>query len=384
MSFTIAAKSEVLFGEGASHHTGKRTVALGCSKVLCIYDPGVKDAGIVGPIVENMKMAGLKVIEFGGVMPDPTDIMVDECGAIARKEKVDGIVGIGGGSSMDTAKAVNVLTTNPGPIRHYYAPTGMHKPAKPIVLIPTTSGTGSEITHVSVVSNTATQTKAGILGPAMVASLAIVDPALTLGLPPHITAATGMDTFAHAIEGYSSGVTNYMSNALSEKALELVFKYLPKAVKNGSDMEARTNMSLACLMAGMSFNDTMIHIGHAFGHTLGAMHHIPHGVACAIAMPGVVDIVIEVMPEKIRRVGEIMGLTLPKKLTKSELAAAVSNRIVAFNKEIGIPTLRDLKIKEEDLLPMARAATRDVGFFFLPRPVSGMEMLAIMQKAYAL
>jgi alcohol dehydrogenase len=277
-----------------------------------------------------------------------------------------------------------VLLTNPGPIRHYYAPTGVHKPGKPLVLIPTTSGTGSEITHVAVVSNTATKTKGGILGPAMVASLAIVDPLLTLGLPPHITAATGMDTFAHAIEGYTSVIKSAMSDILSEKAIELVFKYLPRAVKNGSDMEARTNMSFACLIAGMSFNDTMIHFGHAIGHCLGALHHIPHGVACAVAMPGVIDVVISVMPDKVRRVGELMGLTLAKGLKPAEVGAAVSERIVAFNKELGIPTLRELKVKEADLLPMARAATRDVGFFFVPRSMSTNDVLAIIQKAYAL
>ncbi|MFH0730643.1 MAG: iron-containing alcohol dehydrogenase [Pseudomonadota bacterium] len=382
--FRISSKSEVLFGEGASHQTGKRTVALGCSKVLCVYDPGVKNAGIVDPIIDNMEKAGLKVVQFGSVLPDPPDTMVDECGAMARAEKVDGVVGIGGGSSMDTAKAVNLLLTNPGPIRHYYAPGGVHVPGKPMVLVPTTAGTGSEVTCIAVVSNTATKTKGGIVGPAAIANLAIVDPCLMLGLPPQITAATGMDTFAHAIEAYTSAGQSLMSDMLSEKAIELVYKYLPKAMKNGADIEARTQLSFACLIAGMSFNDAMIHFGHAFGHTLGAMHHIPHGVACAVAMPGVIDVVIKVAPEKVRRVGELMGLKLDKDLSPEALGATVSDRIIAFNKEVGIPTLRELKVTEADLLPMAQAATRDVGFFFLPRSMSADEVLAIMCKAYAL
>jgi alcohol dehydrogenase class IV len=175
-----------------------------------------------------------------------------------------------------------------------------------------------------------------------------------------------------------------VSDVLAEKAIDLVFKYLPRAVRDGSDIEARTNMAGACLLAGMAFNDAMIHFGHAFGHTLGAMHHVPHGIGCAIAMPGVIDVVAHAMPDKVRKVGEMMGLKLAKRLNPARLGLMVSERIVAFNKELGIPTLKDLKIQQADLLPMAQAATRDVGFMFLPRSMSMNEVLAIMEKAYAL
>jgi alcohol dehydrogenase len=360
-SFRISAKSEVLFGEGEAQQTGKRTAAFGCSKVLCVYDKGVKGAGIVNPIIDNMQKAGLKVVEYGGVLPDPPDTMVNECGEFARREKVDGIVGIGGGSSLDTAKMANVLLTNPGSISKYLLPEGKHVAGKPLVLIPTTAGTASEITQVAVVSDSASGAKIGVGGPATIASLAIVDPLLSIGMPPHITAATGMDAFAHALESYTS-----------------------MARKNGSDIEARTQMCFACLLAGMSLDDSMIHIGHAFGSALGATHHIHHGVACAIGAPAVIDVAAGVMPDKIRRVGEIMGLTLAKTLTPAELGAAVSKRIIAFNKEIGIPTLKELKVKEADLLPLAQVAAKDVGFFFLPRSMSVDDILAIVQKAYAL
>ncbi len=162
----------------------------------------------------------------------------------------------------------------------------------------------------SVVTNTATHTKGGVVGAATIASVAIVDPLLTLGMPPKITAATGMDTFAHALEAYTSLNHNIMSDVLAEKAIELVAQYLPKAVKNGSDVEARTKMAFACLIAGMSFNDAMPHFGHAFGHTLGAGHHVPHGIGCAIAQPGVIEIAAKVAPGKVRRVGELLGLKL--------------------------------------------------------------------------
>lgn len=386
MLFTISPKSEVVFGEHAADQIGEKTKALGCSKVICIYDPGVKDAGIVGPIIKNLENAGLKVVQYGNVLPDPPDTMVDECGELARKEKVDGVVGVGGGSTLDTAKAVNLLLGNPGKIVNYFAGpnTPPPKPAKPLVLVPTTAGTGSEVTYVAVITNTITHAKGGVVGAATIASAAIVDPLLTVGMPPKITAATGMDTFAHALEAYTSANNNIMSDVLAEKSMELVAEYLPKAVKKGSDLDARTRMSFACLLAGMSFNDAAPHFGHAFGHALGAAHHVPHGIGCAIAQPGVIEVAARAMPEKVRRVGEIMGLKLAAKLDPAELGDKVGDRIVAFSKEIGIPTLKELKVKESDLDALAQGMLGDVCFMFLPAKLEKPDVLAIIRKAYKL
>jgi alcohol dehydrogenase len=385
MLFTISAKSEVVFGEHASEQVGEKAKALGCSKMICIYDKGVKDAGIADSIVKNLENAGLRVVQYGGVLSDPPDTMINECGELARKEMVEGVVGVGGGSTLDTAKSVNVMLGNPGPIGNYYfVPGGPgHKPGRPLILIPTTAGTASEITYVSVVTNTATGRKGGVKGAATIASLAIVDPLLTIGMPPGLTAATGMDTFAHALEAYTSAGRNMMSDVLAEKAIELVSRNLPRAVKNGSDLEARTNMSFACLIAGMSFNDATPHFGHAFGHTLGSLHHIPHGVGCAIAQPGVIQIIAGIMPEKVRRIGELMGLEPGKDLAPAELGRRVSEGIAAFSKTIGIPTLKELNIKEADLPILAEGMTKDVGFRFLPVTLEVKDILNLLQGIYS-
>ncbi len=385
MLFTISAKSAVLFGEHASDQVGDKAKALGCTKVICIYDEGVKDAGIADSIVKHLENAGLKVVQYGGVLPDPPDTMINECGELARKEVVDGVIGVGGGSTLDTAKSVNVMLGNPGPIGNYYfVPGGPdHKPGKPLILIPTTAGTASEITYVSVVTNTATGRKAGVKGSATIASLAIVDPLLTVGMPPQLTAVTGMDTFAHALEAYTSASHNIMSDLLAEKAIELVARNLPKAVRNGSDIEARTNMSFGCLIAGMSFNDATPHFGHAFGHTLGSLHHIPHGIGCAIAQPGVIEVVAGVMPEKVRRIGELMGLELGREIAPADLGKRVSEGIAAFSKTIGVPTLKELNVKEADLPAIAEGMTKDVCFRFLPVRLEVPEILNLLQKAYS-
>jgi alcohol dehydrogenase len=381
--FTITAKAKVVFGARASDQTGELTKALGCSKVLCVYDKGVEDAGIINPIVRNLKAAGLKVVQYGEVLADPPDTMVNECGDRARKEGVDGIVGVGGGSTMDTAKAVNVLLGNPGTIGDYYFRPGEppHKPGKPLVLVPTTAGTASEITHVAVISNTALNTKGGVMGPATIGSIAIVDPELTIGMPPRLTAVTGMDTFAHALEAYT-GRPNMLSDLLAEKAMEMVTQNLPKVVKNGSNIETRTNMSFACLLAGMAFSDAPCHFGHAFAHTLGSSHHIPHGIGCAIAQPLVVEIVADLMPQKVRHVGKLMGLKLSDSLFPEELGKQVADRIIAFNKEIGIPTMKELNIKESDLASLAEGIMKDVCFMFIPVKLTVLDVQRVIEKAW--
>jgi alcohol dehydrogenase len=384
MAATISAKSEIIFGEHSSYQIGARTKRLGCKKVLCIYDKGIKKAGIVDPIINNIENTGQKVVHYDGVQEDPPDNTINECGELANKEKVDAIVGIGGGSPMDTAKAVNILLGNPGPIQRYFARGAKSGPGKPLILIPTTAGTGSEITHMCVITNTAAKTKVGASGPATIAKLAIVDPSLTLGLPPHITAATGMDTFAHALEAYTSTGENIMSDMLAEKAIELVYNYLPKAVKNGSDIVVRTKMSFASLIAGASFNDAIPHFGHAFGHTLGAFHHVPHGTGCAIALPGVVEIAADVMPNKVRRVGELMGMKLAENLTPAALGKKVAKRIITFNKKIGIQTLKELKVKESDLPKLAKGTMADGCFYLLPKRLGFQDVMDIINQAYAI
>jgi len=385
MLFTITAKSSVLFGERASEQVGEKAKALGCSKVICVYDTGVKDAGIVDAVVKNLEKAGLQVVQYGGVLPDPPDTMINECGELARKEKVNGVIGVGGGSTLDTAKAVNVLLGNAGPIGNYYfVPGGPdHKPGRPLILIPTTAGTASEITYVSVVTNTATNRKAGVKGSATIASLAIVDPLLTKGMPPQLTAATGMDTFSHALEAYTSAMHNPMSDLLAEKAIELTARYLPRAFADGSDIEARTMMSFACLIAGMSFNDATPHFGHAFAHTLGSLLHVSHGIGCAIAQPGVIRIAAHAMPEKIRRVGELIGLQMGGSLNAAEVGRLVADAIAAFSKQIRIPTLKELNVKESDLPVLAQEMTKDVCFRFLPVKLEVPEILDALKKAYA-
>ncbi|MGI6328383.1 MAG: iron-containing alcohol dehydrogenase [Dethiobacteria bacterium] len=374
----------VLFGAGASLRTGLKLKEMGVMKVFCVHDKGIKDAGIADIILSNLKAAGLEVIVFDGVMADPPDTVINEAAAMANKQQVDGVVGIGGGSAMDTAKGVNVLLTNPPPINQYYVGSGaVIKPGKPLVLLPTTAGTGSEMTAISVVSDTASRTKKGVIGPAAIATLAIVDPELMLGLPPHITASTGMDAFSHAAEALTSGGMNPMSDTLAEKAISLITENLLKAVNNGSDLTARTNMSFAALLAGIAFNDALTHWGHALAHTIGAYYHIPHGVGCAVALPGVIEYVADAVPEKVEQIAKAMGISLSKDLSPEELGNEVAGAIRRLNREAGIPGLKDFNIEESSLEQIVGNVLADDCAMFGPKRASAKQILSMLKRAYA-
>jgi alcohol dehydrogenase len=383
MAFNINHMTPVLFGEGTSLQTGERLKTLGCKKVLAVYDKGVKQAGITDKIIESIKEQGIEVAVFDGVKADPPDTMIDEGAEIGRKAGVDGVVGIGGGSTMDTAKTINLLLNNPGKVKDYMGTGKELKPGKNLILLPTTAGTGSEVTMFAVITDTADENKKkGMAGPLVRANLAIVDPTLTVGMPPSITADTGMDAYAHAVEAIMGNNRNPMSDLLGEQAISLVMKYLPKAVKNGKDMEARTEMSYAAMLAGYSFNDSLTHMGHSLGHTLGSIFHIPHGNACGVAMPEIIEYLAEDVPGPIRLIGKAMGLKIKATASPKEAAAQVAEALAAFNKEIGQKTLKELGVKESDLKKVAQAAF-DQGMWRLsPRETSAEDMLGILQKAY--
>jgi len=384
MPFNINHLSPVLFGPNMAMRTGMRLRDLGCTNVLFVYDQGIKKAGIPDKVIDNVRALGIKVSVYEGVLADPPDYTIEEGAEIGRKAKVDGIVGIGGGSSMDTAKAINILMGNPSPINRYMGMGAVLKPGKVLVLLPTTSGTGAEVTTMAVLTDTTDNNKKkGPAGNTVRATLAIVDPTLTLGMPPSITADTGMDAFCHAAEAVTSGQANAMSDVLGERAISLICKYLPRAVKDGSDLEARTHMSFAAMSAGYAFNDAITHLGHAIGHTLGAMFHIPHGNACALAMPEIMEFIAESTPDGIRRVGMAMGLGTDDSVSPKDAGKKVADAIRALNKEIGQKTLKQHNIDEASLPTVASRAVSEGPAMFSPKRANSNDLLKILQKAYA-
>ena len=304
--------SVTLIGIGAAKQIPDKIKALGGSKPLLVTDKGVVAVGICKQVTDLLDAANMPYVVYDETVPNPTTGNVHAALAIYRKEGCDSLIGLGGGSSMDTAKACGVLATSGGDdILAYAGPGTLKAPLPCYIAIPTTAGTGSESTCIAVITNDkgAHHVKFGVADPRLLPKVAIIDPLLMTGLPPFITAATGMDALTHAVEAYISLGASEYTDALAIGAVKLIFKYLRRAVGNGNDIEAREKMAYAQTMAGMAFSNGGLGIVHSLAHPLSAFYGIPHGDANALVLPYVLEFNKIVCREKLADVARAAGLT---------------------------------------------------------------------------
>lgn len=379
-SFFYHQTCPVLFGEDTSAQAGARLKALGCKKLLLVCDGNVERFGLSAAVKAGILACGLELEVFDAVTPDPTDLLADQCADFARSVAADGVVGVGGGSVLDTAKAVSVLLANPGSVRHYMKPNMPPHPGVPLVLIPTTSGTGSEVTEVGVITHTDRRQKLGVEARA---SLAIVDPVLTYSVPPQITADTAMDAFSHAAECVTCTASNPHADLLALEAIKLIWKALPAALVDGRDAAARRDLALASNLAGMAFNETSLHIGHALAHSMGVRLHLSHGAGCALALPAALEFVAEAVPGQLRRVAEAMGLDADASRSDRALGELVGNHLREFMRAMGIRSLRERGAEEADLIPCAPGAMEDFLVGYCPRPVTLEDMENLYHRVWS-
>ncbi len=382
MISTFQQLCPVCFGAGAVSTIGEKAKEFGGSKALVIYDMGVKMTGAADRIAGYLSEAGLEYVLCDRVMPEAPDEVINEIGASLRGQGIDIVIGIGGGSSLDTAKSVSVLCNHEPPISQYYAENGgtpfVNQSVK-LILVPTAAGTGSEVTIMSVVHDSSEHIKKTILRPA---DLAIVDPELTLTLPPAVTAMTGIDAMSHAVEAYTSATPNPHSDLLALKAITLIRENVEKAVFEGSDIEARTNMALASNFAGISFSDASVHFGHCAAHEFGAVFHVPHGLACAIALPEVIVFAADVLPERTIEIAKALGIDTAG-MSAAEAAEAAADDVRKLMKRIGIKSLKDLGFSREDAVAAAEGAVKNYWFIIRsPGPVDVEKMKELIGKMY--
>jgi len=287
---------QIAFGEGALDALDE----LEGRRALVVTDATLAKLGLVEKVAAHLAKAGIEMRVFAEVEPDPSVATVRRGAALAAEFGPDWIVGLGGGSCMDAAKAIWILYEHPeiepgeiNPIQ----PLGLRQKAR-LITIPTTSGTGAEVTWAIVLTDTAEQRKMGLGNRENAADLAIVDPALVMGLPPRITADTGLDALTHAVEGYTCAWHTDLTDGLCLQAARLVFGYLPRAVADGSDAEAREHLHNAATCAGLGFGNAMAALAHAMGHVLGAVFHVPHGRAVALFLPYTIEFAARVAPER--------------------------------------------------------------------------------------
>jgi alcohol dehydrogenase class IV len=381
MEFMFGIPSFVHFGEGVSNKLGEMASGMGAKKAFVVYDKGVKAAGIVDGLIASLKDAGVEALEYDGVLPNPPDTQVEEAAAIARSANVDIVVAVGGGSSIDSAKAINILLSNPSPINQYEGINTVKVPGKPLIAIPTTAGTASEVTAFSIVTDTV-RTKKMIIGGQFVGpTIALADPLLTVGMPPKITSSTGMDALTHAIEAYVSKAAMIPTDVIALKAIELISSNIVKATKNGSCLEARAGMLLGSMMAGFAFTNAVLGLVHSIAHPLSAHFHLPHGVANAIGLPYVMEYNALTVPAKFKDIAVAMGIDVTG-MSDAAAAQAAVDLVKNLNKELEIPTLKGCGVTKDMFDRLAEDALVEGSTFFNPRDPSKEDVLAILEKAY--
>ena len=297
----------IVFGAGSLERLGEEIRRIGGSKVMVVTDPGLKSAGVVDQVTAVLEKTKLDFNVFADVEPDPRIEVALACTAAAKSIGPDAIVGLGGGSSLDIAKVASVMLTNEGPIEKYFGMELVPKPGVPLILIPTTAGTGSEMTSICVLSDTRNQVKKGIVSGHMYARAALLDPLLTLALPPRVTAMTGMDALVHAIESFVGLQASIFTDTLNLQAIRLVAANLRQAFAQGGNITARENMLQASCLAGMAFSNTQNGLSHALALSIGGKHHLPHGLLTAFTIPWVMEYNLIANPPKFIQIAKAFG-----------------------------------------------------------------------------
>ncbi len=378
--FRYMQNCPIYFGPGTIDHLGEYVSELGSKKAFCVYDPGVEAVGVPARAVASLEKAGIRCVCFNKIMSDPTIGVVDEAGEIALREQVDVIIGIGGGSSMDAAKAISILMTNPGPISKYVLAKPITVDTKvPVVSVPTTAGTGSEATRVAIITQTETNGKWSVF---VNTALAVVDPEITFGLPKNVTAFTGLDALSHAAECVTSNVTNPHNQLLGCAAIRKIFDNLYTAWSEPENVEARTEMALAANWAGIAFAETMCHVGHALADGLSITFHTPHGYNCAQALPVALEYAAPAVPKEMKMVAEAMRIPLRGDESGEELGRLCADAVWALMRKLEVKSLKEMGFSREDVLKIAEEGAGSHLSTYCPVPVTREAALRMAGRMY--
>jgi alcohol dehydrogenase class IV len=331
-------------GEDATLELSRAIGRLGIQKVLIVTDKILVELGIVGQVAAKLEAAGVASVVYDGVEPNPTFDQIDAGRALLRSDTCGAVVAIGGGSPMDAAKVIAACGTNSKDPRKLAGMMKIRKRPLPIFALPTTAGTGSEVTIVAVVSDTETHEKKQFIDPKLVPLMTALDPALMAGMPPHVTAATGVDALTHAVESFLSKTSNDQTETYIRMAIPLIFENLPRAFSNGDDLEARGAMAMASYYAGIAFTRTSVGYVHAIAHTFGARYNTPHGLANAITLPHILKFSAPAANERLAALAAMIGIEQGSAEQRADAFRAAVDELL---RQLQIPThLEDLQLKD--------------------------------------
>ena len=384
LNYSFVQNVKTLYGVGTCSQVAEILDEGGYKNAFVVFDQGVKAAGIVDKVFASLDAAGVKYATFDEVVPDPPDDMIAIGFEACKEAGSDCVIGIGGGSTIDTAKAINLMRFNPPPILQYADPAVPTVRALGLVTIPTTAGTGSELSNGIVITDSKTGDKIPILGPDAMSEYTIIDPELMVGMPPALTMYTGLDVMAHAVESYTTVIGDLLKNQISEKVIEITYKWLPVAVKDGSNIEARSYMAIASSLGGFMLAQAGTNAGHTYAHVLGGKFNIPHGAACAIADPYVLEYNAVAIPEKTKKIGEIMGAVFTGDETPEEIGAKTREAFIKFRDiDVGMKPVSEFGIDKGRIEEMADLADGDVFVQINPRPLDRANIVVLFEKMLA-
>ncbi len=370
--------TNVISGHGTLPAIYKEMVNLGCKRALILTDPGVGKAGLVQPVRDAL--VDFCVGVFDSIAQDTDLETVDAAVAKARELQADCIVSVGGGSVIDTAKAVCVTLKNGGKANDHIAINRLQEPQTPHIVIPTTSGTGSEVTNVAVIKSKTAGRKVFLVDPRIIPNTAILDPRFTMTLPPGLTATTAMDAMTHAVEALTSIMAQPICDGQALQAIRLIRENLPRVIANPKDETARNKIQIAATMAGWAFTIAQVGLAHAMAHTLGILYNVPHGAACGIVLPAVMRFNVDFAADKLAMVAQAMGVNTAG-MDDRTAALAAADTIEKLMKEAGHPMrLRDVGVPEEGLDMAAFHAICDTAALFNARPVGDPGEVAALYK----
>ncbi|NCD26040.1 MAG: iron-containing alcohol dehydrogenase [Deltaproteobacteria bacterium] len=387
MVYGFFIPSVTLIGIGASKQIPDKIRALGGSKPLIVTDKGITGCGLTKQITDLLDAAGMKYEVYDDTIPNPTDKNVHDGVDVYKSKGCDSLISLGGGSSHDCGKGIGLVVANGGKIHDFEGVDKSTNPMPPYLAVNTTAGTASEMTRFCIITDLSRHVKMAIVDWRVTPGIAIDDPMLMVGMPPALTAATGMDALTHAVEAYVSTIATPMTDACAQKAIELIAKYLRKAVANGSDIEAREAMCFAQFLAGMAFNNASLGHVHAMAHQLGGFYDLPHGECNAILLPHVERANMNAKLERFVDMAKFLGENVEGMPVRAA-AEKCLDAIKLLSSDVGIPSglialgkKYGKNVKKEDIAIMTGNAQKDACGLTNPRKMKDADVAAIYEAA---
>lgn len=381
MSAMFFMPSMNLMGEGCVNEAVEFIKSQGFKKCLVVSDTVLNEIGVVKGFTDLLDEADVQSVVFDKAQPNPTVSNVEAGVEVLKQHDCDFVVSLGGGSPHDCAKGIALVATNGGEISDYEGVDKSANPQLPLIAINSTAGTASEMTRFAIITDEVRHVKMAIVDKHTTPILSVNDPSMMTGMPPSLTAATGMDALTHAIEAYVSTAATPLTDAVALKAIELINRYLPTAVQDGNNIEARENMAYAQFMAGMAFNNASLGYVHAMAHQLGGFYDLPHGVCNAVLLPHVQRYNAQVVPQRLTDIAQAMDVEISG-LSAEQGAEVAIAAIETLAKNVGIPAgLKQLDVLEKDIPILADNALKDVCGLTNPQQATHEEICSIYQAA---